>query len=766
MMLLLLSRVLSMAALAQDYAFPTTSSDYSKFYPTAYRDHNSGSGLDDWNCGSDTYDGHSGNDFGAGSWSGMDAGRDITAAADGVVTYTHDGEADRCSTGACGTSNSVTIEHADGKKTIYYHLKKNSVLVNVGDVLSCGQKIGLMGSSGNSTGPHLHFGVYNTSGSAKDPFYGSCSSGTNWWVSQGSYGGLPSRTCDTSVTPSASTEALIATSTDRRKSTDINGDRQADLCGRANAGIYCLWGHESGLIAGFANSLLSNDTGLNASPDHTTTLRWGDINGDRRDDLCYRTDDAFVCHLSDGAGLLEDTVPGSPDWSNARGFDGADQYTTIRMAELNGDGRMDLCARSADGIECVLATATGFGEAFAGPALSDASGWSDFDNFSTLRFADLNGDGLDDLCARANAGMRCWRGTGSGFDADAITGPEWSDDEGFSSQNKYASIHFADIDGDGMADLFARTADGISVALSTGEGFAAELVLASYKDSSGWDDADNALTIRLGDLDGDGDLDLCGRANSSGILCRRWMGPEGFETSNLAGPDWDNDANWDARDNYWSIAFADVTGDGMEDLFGRAPEGFSVAPANGSGFDAVVTASTGTDAAGWNGGDNWPTVHIGGPHSPGCADADADFTCDDADACPTDPNKTEPGLCGCFALDIDSDGDSLCDVDDGCPDDAYKSEPGDCGCGQPEDDSDDDGLADCIDPPTPEGDSATEDPAEEATDSAGVLEVRSSGGGKQPGGCSTLGGHAAGATALLLAWLLPRRRHNAPRPKL
>ena len=185
------------AALGQDYRAPFGDADYGYFYPTAYYDH---SGYD-WNCGSIRYSGHRGSDYGGGSWSGMDAGRDIVAAADGVVYATNDGEYDECSSGACsggsGYGNYVILSHDDGKKTYYAHLKKWSVTVSAGQTVSCGDKLGEMGSSGYSTGPHLHFESRTAAGSQVDPFDGTCSSPPSYWVSQGSHGGLPSTTCDT-----------------------------------------------------------------------------------------------------------------------------------------------------------------------------------------------------------------------------------------------------------------------------------------------------------------------------------------------------------------------------------------------------------------------------------------------------------------------------------------------------------------------------------------------------------------------------------------
>ncbi len=86
----------------------------------------------------------------------------------------------------------------------------------------------------------------------------------------------------------------------------------------------------------------------------------------------------------------------------------------------------------------------------------------------------------------------------------------------------------------------------------------------------------------------------------------------------------------------------------------------------------------------------------------GCGSSDVDSDNDDVadcnDACPQDPNKTQPGQCGCGNSDADSDADGTADCNDGCPDDAAKVEPGICGCGESDTaDADSDGSVDCID---------------------------------------------------------------------
>jgi hypothetical protein len=67
------------------------------------------------------------------------------------------------------------------------------------------------------------------------------------------------------------------------------------------------------------------------------------------------------------------------------------------------------------------------------------------------------------------------------------------------------------------------------------------------------------------------------------------------------------------------------------------------------------------------------------------------------DDCPSDPNKTSPGSCGCGTADTDSDDDGALDCHDSCPSDSSKAEPGSCGCGVIDVDSDDDGTPDCHD---------------------------------------------------------------------
>lgn len=85
---------------------------------------------------------HKGIDIGASS------GSPIVAAAAGTVTV---------STYSESAGNYVTIDHGNGFHTVYMHASAR--YVKVGQKVSAGQQIAAVGSTGYSTGPHLHFGV-------------------------------------------------------------------------------------------------------------------------------------------------------------------------------------------------------------------------------------------------------------------------------------------------------------------------------------------------------------------------------------------------------------------------------------------------------------------------------------------------------------------------------------------------------------------------------------------------------------------------------
>lgn len=121
--------------------------------------------LRDFRGGQFTYDldsgGHDAIDLSPDGFAASDQGIAIYAAADGVVSSVHDGEYDR-NTGFADpapTANYVIVDHGNGWQTAYWHLRRDSVSVRVGDSVVSGKFLGWMGSSGFSTGAHVHFAL-------------------------------------------------------------------------------------------------------------------------------------------------------------------------------------------------------------------------------------------------------------------------------------------------------------------------------------------------------------------------------------------------------------------------------------------------------------------------------------------------------------------------------------------------------------------------------------------------------------------------------
>lgn len=102
---------------------------------------------------------HSGVDLG-GTY-----GYPVVAARDGVVIMVRNPVEGR-NTGGSGYGNYIVIAHDGGFSSLYAHLK--SALVRVGQEVNAGDRIGLCGSTGTSTGPHLHFEIMND-GSTTNP---------------------------------------------------------------------------------------------------------------------------------------------------------------------------------------------------------------------------------------------------------------------------------------------------------------------------------------------------------------------------------------------------------------------------------------------------------------------------------------------------------------------------------------------------------------------------------------------------------------------
>ena len=129
-----------------------------------YVDIRPGPEAQDWTCGTRTYQDHNGDDFRLPSMVEQRRGVAVLAAAAGTVRRTRDGEPDvsvrdrgveAVQGRECG--NGLVIDHGGGWTTQYCHMAQGSLSVREGEAVKAGQPLGLVGLSGKTEYPHLHF---------------------------------------------------------------------------------------------------------------------------------------------------------------------------------------------------------------------------------------------------------------------------------------------------------------------------------------------------------------------------------------------------------------------------------------------------------------------------------------------------------------------------------------------------------------------------------------------------------------------------------
>ncbi|MEU4222269.1 VCBS repeat-containing protein [Actinoplanes sp. NPDC026623] len=207
-----------------------------------------------------------------------------------------------------------------------------------------------------------------------------------------------------------------------------------------------------------------------AQPQYCSTIRCADVDGDGKAEVLARgVSGVQVWDLDQGD--LWAGWPSLADLTDAANWNQAQYYSTISYADIDGDGRAELLARGAAGIrayEFDPATRT-WSRLPDGPPLSDASGWGDKRYYSTIQCADIDGDGRAELIARGAAGIQAYK-----FDPATRSwnllpaGPPLSDASGWGMQQYYSTIQCADIDGDGRAELVARGGAGLIAYKFTG----------------------------------------------------------------------------------------------------------------------------------------------------------------------------------------------------------------------------------------------------------------------------------------------------------
>ncbi len=193
--------------------------------------------------------------------------------------------------------------------------------------------------------------------------------------------------------------------------------------------------------------------------------------------------------------------------------------------------------------------------------------WTTWNTGYSMSFADVNGDGKANIVGRSPSGeVEVGLSTGSAF----ATSTKWT------TWNTAYSVDFADVNGDGKANIVGRGPTGdVQVGLSTGSAFAS---------STKWITWNTGYSMSFADVNGDGKANIVGRSPSGEVEVGLSTG-SAFATS----------TKWTTWNTAYSVDFADVNGDGKANIVGRGPTGdVQVGLSTGSAF------ATSTKWTTWN----------------------------------------------------------------------------------------------------------------------------------------------------------------------
>ncbi|MFD5083255.1 FG-GAP-like repeat-containing protein [Kitasatospora sp. NPDC058406] len=330
----------------------------------------------------------------------------VVASASGTVSLV---------SSAGNYGNRIVIDHGGGWQTLYAHLAGFNV--GQGAQVEAGDKIGSVGSTGNSTGPHLHYEQRLNGTVTQSVLNGSAFvDGTT----------LRSRNCPTTPQPPAEDVGMTSFA-----SADFNGDGRTDLAAmEAATGTMLLYPGTGVGTFGLPGLIGTGwDSVGNVTP--------GDFNGDGKSDLAAvgAGDGKLYVYPGTGTGAF-----GTP-WSAGNGWNSLDHFVG---GDFNADGRADIAAvGTVDGNLYVYpGTGTGY---FAAP-INAGNGWNDLDRFTG---GDFNADGRADIAAvgKGDGRLYVFPGTGTGwFAAPVSAGTGW---------NIMRDLVGGDFNADGRSDVAA-----------------------------------------------------------------------------------------------------------------------------------------------------------------------------------------------------------------------------------------------------------------------------------------------------------------------
>jgi hypothetical protein len=397
---------------------------------------------------------------------------------------------------------------------------------------------------------------------------------------------------------SAWTAADIATTADGALSVavgDLDGDGDVDLASASMNDDTIAWYENT---AGNGSAWTATD--ITTTADFATSVAVGDLDGDGDLDL------ASTSLSDDTVAWYENTAGDGSAWTAADIATSAAAPMSVAVGDLDSDGDLDLASASGnDDTVAWYENTAGNGSAWTATDIATTAG-----SAAWVAVGDLDGDGDLDLASASRSDDTIARYRNDTIHRRATA---WSAADIDTAAANTSSVAFGDLDGDGDLDLASTSFadDTITWYENTagdGSAWAATDITTT---------ADGARSVAVGDLDGDGDLDLASAEGISSTIA--WYENTAGDGSAWTAADIDT-----AAPDAWTVAVGDLDGDGDLDL------------ASASTLDDTIAwyENTAGDGSAWAATDVATTAD--GAHGVAVGDLDGDGDLDLASASVTD----------------------------------------------------------------------------------------------------------------------------------
>jgi gliding motility-associated-like protein len=368
---------------------------------------------------------------------------------------------------------------------------------------------------------------------------------------------------------------------------DLDGDGKADMAVADFTGD---------TVSVFRNTSSSGIVSFASKVDFTTgtgpiSVSIGDLNGDGKADMAvanYEANTVSVFRNTGSSGTIN-----TSSFASKVDFITGGVPTSISIADLDGDGKADMAVANSASATVSVFRNTGSSGSITSSSFASKVDFATGSSPRSVSLGDLDGDGKVDM-AIANAfsnTVSVLRNTSSG---GSITASSFANKVDFTTGAFPYSVSIGDLDGDGKADMAIANYNINSVSVFRNTSTSGNITTSSFATKIDFTVGTFSYSVSLGDLNGDGKVDIAVANYGSGNISvlRNTSSSGSITTSSFA-----TKVDLTAGTGAISVSIGDLDGDGKSDLAVANNGGGTVSVIrNNPVFPLAITSFTPTSA--------------------------------------------------------------------------------------------------------------------------------------------------------------------------